>query len=193
MDRSWINTPQISDAYEKGVEEFLHFAQHNVGNNHNGVRIRCQCVNYLNGRILSISESREHLLCDGFLKNYTTCTWHGELLDLPSVRGASEFVDFSMDDRLKDMIHDVGAKSFANANFKNMSNDVETPLYPGSTNFTRISAVLSLMNFKVMNGWIDKSFTEFLQLLKDMLPEGNILPNQNYKTKINSLFDGYGI
>jgi len=26
MDQSWINTPRISDAYEKGVEEFLQLA-----------------------------------------------------------------------------------------------------------------------------------------------------------------------
>ena len=28
-----------------------------------------------------------------------------------------------------------------------------------------------------------KSFTELLQLLKDMLPEGNSLPNRNYEAK----------
>ncbi len=72
MDWSWINTPRISDAYKKGVEEFLQFAEHNVVSYNNGVRIRCPCVNCLNGRILSVFEIREHLLCDGFLKNYTT-------------------------------------------------------------------------------------------------------------------------
>jgi len=111
---------------------------------------------------LSIFEIREHLLCYGFLKNYTAWTWHGELLDLPSVRRASECVDFSMDDRLENMIRDVGAESFVEAVFKNMSNDVETPLYLGSTNFTRLSTVLRLMNLKAMNGWTDKSFTELL-------------------------------
>jgi len=34
------------------------------------------------------------------------------------VRGASEEVDFSMDDRLKDMIRDVGEESFANPFFE---------------------------------------------------------------------------
>jgi len=82
-------------------------------------------------RILSVSKIREHLLCDGFLKNYTTWTRHGELLHLPSVCRALKFFDFSMDDRLKDMIRDVGAKSFANVVFKNMSNDAKTPLYLG--------------------------------------------------------------
>jgi len=70
MARSWINTPRISDAYEN--EEFLQFVQHNAISNHNGVRIRCPCVNCLNGRILSVSKIREHIFCDGFLKNYTT-------------------------------------------------------------------------------------------------------------------------
>jgi len=69
MDQSWINTPRISDAYEKGVEEFLKFAQHNVVSSNDGVRIRCPYVNCLNGRILSVSKIREHLLCDGILKN----------------------------------------------------------------------------------------------------------------------------
>ena len=66
MDRSWINTPRISDAYEKGVEEVIQFAEHNAVSCNNGVRIRCPCVNCLNGRILSISEIREYLLCDDF-------------------------------------------------------------------------------------------------------------------------------
>jgi len=150
-------------------------------------------VNCLNGRILSVSEIREHLLYDGILKSYTTWTWHGELLDLPSMRGASEEFHFSMNDRLEDMIRDVGAESFANAVFENMSNDAETPLYPDSTNFTRLSAVLRLMNLKAMNGWTDKSFTELLQLLKDMLPEGNTLPNRNYEAKKKTLSNGYGV
>jgi len=33
------------------------------------------------------------------------------------------------------------------------------------------------MNLKEINGWIDKSFTELLQLLK------NTLPNRNYEAK----------
>jgi len=85
MDRSVINTPHITDAYERGMEEFIQFSQRNVVSNHNEVRTTCPCVNCLNERILNVSEIREHLLCDEFLKNYTTWTWHGELLHLPSV------------------------------------------------------------------------------------------------------------
>jgi len=34
------------------------------------------------------------------------------------------------------------------------------------------------------NEWMDRqSFTKFLELVKDMLPEGNTLPNQNNEAK----------
>ena len=131
---------------------------------------------------------RDNLLCNGFLRSYTTWTWHGELLNLPRVSVTEEYVGSTMDeavhDRLKDMIRDAGAECFAKAHgYGSMSTDAETPLYPGSSNFTRLSAVLRLMNLKAINGWTDKSFTELLQLLKDMLLEGNILPNHNYEAK----------
>jgi len=66
-----------------------------------------------------------------------------------------------------------------------MLSDAETPLYYGLTNFTWLSTVLTLMNLKAINGWTDKSFTKLLQLLKDMLPKGNTLPNSNYEAKRN--------
>jgi len=86
----------ISDYYEKGekgVEEFIQFGQHNVGSVENKVRMRCPYVNCLNGRNLDVSENRQHFLCDGFMKNYTTWTWHGEFLDMPSVCETHEYVD----------------------------------------------------------------------------------------------------
>ena len=63
---------------------------------------------------------REHLLCDGFLRSYKTWTWHGELLNLPCVSVTEEYVGSPMDDalhddRLEDMIRDVGVESFAEA------------------------------------------------------------------------------
>ena len=67
--------------------------------------------------------------------------------------------------------------------FERLVSDVEKPLYNGCTKFTRLSAVLKLYNLKADNGWSDKSFTELLALMKDMLPEDNVLPNQMYEAK----------
>jgi len=67
MDQDWINSVHISDEYERGVEEFIQFAQHNAYNSgHDEVKFRCLCVNCLNGRRLNVNKIKEHLLCDGF-------------------------------------------------------------------------------------------------------------------------------
>jgi len=57
------------------------------------------------------------------------------------------------DDKLENMIRDVGAKSFTEVHgYKIISTDVEISLYSKSTNFTRLSVVLRLMNLKTING-----------------------------------------
>jgi hypothetical protein len=67
--------------------------------------------------------------------------------------------------------------------FERLKNDAGTPLYDGCSKFTRLSAVLKLYNLKAANGWTDTSFTNLLALLKDMLPEGNVLPGRAYEAK----------
>jgi len=141
MNRNWINFVRISDKYERGVEEFIQLVQRNTNNSgHDGAKIRCSCINCLNGRILNVKKNREHLLCDGFLRSYATWTWHGDLLNLPCDSVTEEYVGSTMDDavqdevdddRLEDMIRDVGAESFAEAHgYGSLSSDAETPLYP---------------------------------------------------------------
>jgi len=56
-----------------------------------------------------------------------------------------------MDDRLEDMIHDVGIQTFAKIVYENMTTNVENLLYP-SSNFTQLSLVLRLINLKALNG-----------------------------------------
>ncbi|XP_027915074.1 uncharacterized protein LOC114174430 [Vigna unguiculata] len=183
MDRSWINFLRTTNEYENGVEEFLEFANMNVLDN-NG-KFYCPCVNCLNERKLPTDIIREHVLCDGFLKSYTKWIWHGELIDMPSVDvSEAEEVDLEMDDRIEEMIRDIGHDSFQRANvYDNLCNDAEKPLYAECTKYTRLSAVLKLFNVKARNGWTDKSFTELLELLSDMLPKGNTLPTRNYDAK----------
>ena len=67
--------------------------------------------------------------------------------------------------------------------YDNLCNDAEKPLYAECTKYTQLSAVLKLFNVKARNGWIDKSLTELLELLSDMLPKGNTLPTRNYDAK----------
>ncbi|XP_027922699.1 uncharacterized protein LOC114180586 [Vigna unguiculata] len=183
MDQSWINFLRTTNEYENGVEEFLEFANMNVLDN-NG-KFYCPCVNCLNERKLPTDIIGEHVLCDDFLKSYTKWIWHGELIDMPSVDvSEAEEVDLEMDDQMEEMIRDIGHDSFQRANvYDNLCNDAEKHLYAECTKYTRLSAVLKLFNVKAKNGWTDKSFTELLELLSDMLPKGNTLPTRNYDAK----------
>ncbi|KAL9667653.1 hypothetical protein QQ045_002016 [Rhodiola kirilowii] len=66
---------------------------------------------------------------------------------------------------------------------ESLRNDSELPLYKVCFKYTRPSATLKLFNLKAKNGWSNKSFTELLALVKDMLPEGNTLPNRTSEAK----------
>jgi len=56
---------------------------------------------------------REHALSDSFLKNYTTWTWHGEVVDLPytSEQDQCEHSTLYSEDCMNDMIRDIGGES----------------------------------------------------------------------------------
>ncbi|XP_054782392.1 uncharacterized protein LOC129289620 [Prosopis cineraria] len=64
-----------------------------------------------------------------------------------------------------------------------LKSDAEKPLYVGCTEFTKLSVVLKLYNLKVSNGWSDKSFTENLTLIKQLLPANNELLRTIYEVK----------
>ena len=110
MDQSWMNESPISPKYEVGVEQFLQFALERGQSDEEG-KYYCPCINYLNGRRQILDDIREHLLCDGIKRNYTTWIWHGEMTDMQSGPQSKPF-DVEMRDRLKDMICDLGQECF---------------------------------------------------------------------------------
>ena len=108
-----------------------------------------------------------------------------ELPDMPTV-SCTEPVDEDTGDHIEDMIRNLGQDSFEQVHaplYDNIESDSKTPLYSGCTNFTRLSAVLALVNLKARFGWSDKSFSELLVLLKNMLPKHNTFPKNHYEAK----------
>lgn len=179
MDRSWMQKNRVSIEYKNGVLEFLKFAETNLPNS-NG-RFHCPCVKCFNIAPLEVEVVREHLGVHGICQSYTTWTWHGELVDAPKPPQQKE-LDVEIGDR--EMIRDIGQESFQRAHeYDTLRSDNKEPLYSGCKKFTRLSAVLRLFNLKAIHGWTDKSFTELLELLKDMLPGENTLPNRTYLAK----------
>ncbi|GJU84699.1 putative transposon, En/Spm-like protein [Tanacetum coccineum] len=57
--------------------------------------------------------------------------------------------------------------------FQELLLDEEKPLYKGCPDFTKLSAIVKLLNLKGKYGAFDKFFTELLGLIKKMLPAGN--------------------
>ena len=77
-------------------------------------------------------------------------------------------------DHIEDMIRDLGQDCFQQAHaplYDKLESDSRNPLYEGCTSFTRLSAVLALVNLKARFWWSDKSLTQLLVLLKKMLPK----------------------
>ena len=111
-------------------------------------RFYCPCVNCSNERQLSVTKIREHIFYDGFCKSYTRWTWHGELLDMLNVSDGVE-IDLDTEECLEDMICNIGMEAIECGKlYDNLCNDTEKPLYLGSINYTRLSAVLRSLNLK---------------------------------------------
>ena len=67
--------------------------------------------------------------------------------------------------------------------YETLLEDAQKPLYPGCRNFTKLSALVKLYNLKARYGWSDKSFSELLGIVGDMLPLNNELPLSMYEAK----------
>jgi len=145
----------------------LQFASERDRPNEEG-KYYCPCINCLNGRRQLLDDIRNHLLCDGIKRNYTTWIWHGKVTGMQS-GSQSEPFDVEMGDRLEDMIPDLGQKSFQQAHapmYEGLHGDSKKPLYTRCKNsLALLSMVLSLVNVKVRYGWSDKSFTSLLEVV----------------------------
>ncbi|XP_014631515.1 uncharacterized protein [Glycine max] len=183
MDRSWMNASRITEEYENGVEEFLQFAQSKAEPMWG--KFFCPCVKCGNGRRQTIDDIRTHLICEGIIRSYTKWIWHGESLDTADMSQPDD-VTAASGNPIEDMLRDLGQEGFEEAHatlYDNIEVDSKMPLYSGCTSFTKLSAVLALVNLKARFGWSDKSFSELLMLLKTILPADNVLPKNHYEAK----------
>jgi hypothetical protein len=70
------------------------------------------------------------------------------------------------------------------AQYKNMIEDSKKSFYHVCvTQYTRLFAMVKLFQLKASNGWSDCSFKDLLMLLKDMLPQGNIVLETVHEAK----------
>jgi Transposase family tnp2/Domain of unknown function (DUF4218)/Transposase-associated domain/Domain of unknown function (DUF4216) len=68
--------------------------------------------------------------------------------------------------------------------FEKMLEDHKKLLYPDcKQGHKKLGTTLELLQWKAANGVTDKGFEELLVIVKNMLPEGNVLPSSTYEAK----------
>ncbi|GJT44481.1 putative reverse transcriptase domain-containing protein [Tanacetum coccineum] len=206
MDKSWMGTNRTNKSYLYGVAAFIDYAVHNLQKmgkidlrvNKQHLLMPCPCTKCLNHIKHKVEEVQFHLFRNGIDLSYTNWTRHGEK-DEPSisapepVNATTEFVDdtdFALD-ILTDGPTTVEMVNATKDNFdeddlvkfQELLLDAEKPLYEGCPDFTKLSAIVKLLNLKGKYGASDKFFTELLGLIKKMLPAGNEMVEKTYQAK----------
>ncbi|XP_074323112.1 uncharacterized protein LOC141660050 [Apium graveolens] len=204
MDRlTWMyKIPRVSHDYVNGVNEFIACAVENLKKKQTEHgkedRITCpyrDCSNLK--KYPNIDTVHEHLFRRGFMEDYTKWIWHGEGIHTSKTETSSIIYesygdslprneeDNAENDRVEEMIQDVEEILVHQPEvLENLVDDSKKSLYHGcNVQFTRLSTTLKLCKLKVKNGWSDKSFTEMLKLLAEMLPAKNELPTSTYEAK----------
>jgi hypothetical protein len=70
------------------------------------------------------------------------------------------------------------------AKYKKMIKNYRKPFYHGcAAQYTRLFAMVKLFQLKASNEWSYYSFKDLLMLLKDILPQGNVVPETVYEAK----------
>ena len=172
---------RLTTEYMDGVREFVRFATENADDPN---KILCPCLKCCYSKRVTPNDIRVHLVCHGIDQTYTCWTMHGEEFCPKMHRKEYNMENAYEGDRFDDMANVVEEDlQDCPEKFQRLISDAEQPLYDGCTKFTRLAAVSRLYKLKSVNGWTDKSFTDLLALLKDILPEGNVLPSRTYDAK----------
>jgi hypothetical protein len=69
------------------------------------------------------------------------------------------------------------------ARLKQFIEDSKKPLYPDCQKYSYLYGDLKLLQLKADHGWSNKSFKHLLDVLRDMLPEGNQIAESVYEVK----------
>jgi hypothetical protein len=205
--------PHLSNEYINGLDAFIDFTKKDmVDNGRSFIYCPCKhCKNEKKYR--SDDVLRTHLIKQGFKEDYRCWNKHGEVgLNEAEMReeDPTNGVEEKDDDvneadilRLSDVdivsrvnnIEEMACNverhvdddQYSNgklAKYKKMIEYSNKPFYDGcAVQYTRLFVMVKLFQLKASNGWSDGSFKDLLTLLKDMLPQGNSVPEIFYEAK----------
>ncbi|XP_019255072.1 PREDICTED: uncharacterized protein LOC109233652 [Nicotiana attenuata] len=91
-------------------------------------------------------------------------------------------IDGLLNDQFRNVSHAGGVYEGPNEDankFYNLVDEASQELYPGCKGFSRLSFTICLYLLKCLHGWSNASFTSLLKLLKEAMPDLNILISYN--------------
>ena len=170
MDKNWMSADRTSEEFTKGFDEFINFGLDHANGQDS---IRCPCLDCGNMINMSVEEVRGHVFFKGIDQSYRTWMFHGEeeegnKINEDSTRKRSSLENTNeFDDYPQEMVEDAMNDQFVDNPEKlhELLSDAEKPLYDGCVQFTKLSALVQLYNFKARNNLSDKGFSELLGLL----------------------------
>ncbi|GLU06513.1 hypothetical protein SLE2022_235410 [Rubroshorea leprosula] len=208
MDKTWINSKETSSPdYIEGILNFVNFTFEKSAK---AGKILCPCRRCANLIWCSKEEVVDHLVEKGFLRNYNWTSHEKDSAVVNSSENRNEeeiafnhdmrgllqdaFAGVNMEDSIPNEVVDSFNSGREGLNqepsmsgndmdgFFNLLKDAGQKLYPNCEE-NKLAAVVHLFHLKCLNGWSNKSFTQLLEYLSFLLPEGNVLPKSYSETK----------
>jgi len=185
--------------YDEGLQNFIELALSTSAQQN---KILCPCGNCGNNYWLEARDVRDHLISVGFMDGYTSWILHGEGMwsSVPNVSSSSQSEEGhaegdAMDQMLMEGfgMYDAGALGVdeecedeldvdAEAYYKLVS-DGSQQLYPCCKRFSKLQFLVRFLHLKNLWGISNGCFDDFLSLIKEALPEGELLPKNFHEAK----------
>ena len=132
-----------------------------------GGKILCPCRKCINSFWRDASDVREHLICDGFVKGYTTWNLHGEA-NTSNVNHGNSDNESSEDDEISKLLRDLACGLDDRGDFED-NTSIQQPsddlrkihklveansqeLYPTCKNYTKLRFLIRLLHIKLLGG-----------------------------------------
>ncbi|XP_020249260.1 uncharacterized protein LOC109826651 [Asparagus officinalis] len=208
MDKSWVHFDRRSPDYVAGLNLFVDEA---LAKSSRKDKITCPCKECCNRYFEDKMTVVGHLLWHGMDPLYMNARWthHGEpyvestnVMEMDVVEGGDvgEMHDFLNETFVQPNIgENVGSsrqpvfdgRTPEAERFFKLLEQADKELYPGCKKYKKLDAVVKLYQIKCLGNVTNKAFDMFLELFKDMLPEGNCLPRSISQAK--KIIDDLGL
>ncbi|XP_019170987.1 PREDICTED: uncharacterized protein LOC109166492 [Ipomoea nil] len=210
-NRHWMYTRMrnglLTEEFLGGLETFIQFAtsEHSWMD---GERIRYPCTQRKcqNTKFLDVPTVKYHLAKYGFVSDYYVWRFHGERIvrvDVDQdVGGPSQMASEEASNTYHTMVMDVDGPQFnvdeieespnpEAQKFYDMLKAADQELWPECKKHSQLSLVARLMSLKSENHISEKCFKQITELVKEVVLDDNLVPDNFYETK--RLLRGMGL